>query len=102
MRYRFTLCSMLALALGLVPLGAAAQATDQTTTTAPMATATLNPGATENPMTSSNPMEEATATPGTTTVYQTTGENGNTGWWGLIGLIGLLGLLGGRRNRTNT
>jgi MYXO-CTERM domain-containing protein len=94
------LFSMLALGLALLPPAAGAQTTDQTTT-APMATATLNPGATVNPMESSGPMEAATATPGTT-VYQQTSSGGGNGWWGLIGLIGLLGLFGGRRNRTIT
>jgi MYXO-CTERM domain-containing protein len=100
MRYRFIICSLLTVGLALVPLAATAQ-TDQTTT-APMATATLNPGATVNPMATASPMGVATATPGTTIYQNGSGGGNSTGWWGLIGLIGLLGLFGGRRNRTIT
>ena len=79
------LASVFAATLGLLPAASLAQ-TDQTTT-APMATATVNP--------------VVTAAPETSTSTATT-TNSNTGWWGLIGLVGLLGLFGTRRDRTTT
>lgn len=94
MKKTVILSAMFALGLFLSPHVAFAQATDQTTT-APMATATVNPGPTDQTM------GGATAAPGVNAYPQTTG-NSNTGWWGLVGLIGLLGLFGGRSRRTTT
>jgi hypothetical protein len=95
MRSSFILSAVLALGLGIVPLTVLAQ-TDQTTT-APMATATINPatGTTENPMV--NPTNGPIVNN-----YPAGNGNGNTGWWGLVGLIGLLGLFGGRSRSTTT
>lgn len=96
MKYSLILPAVLAFGLALLPQAAPAQ-TDQSTV-APMATATVNPGPTDQGM------GAATAAPGvdntTSTTTSTTG--GSTGWWGLVGLIGLLGLFGGRSNRRTT
>jgi len=96
MKYSLMLPAVLALGLALLPQAAPAQ-TDQTTA-GPMATATVNPGATDQGM------GAATATPGVdnSTSTTTTTTSSNTGWWGLVGLIGLLGLFGGRSNRRTT
>lgn len=98
MKYSLMLSVMLALGLAAMPQAAPAQ-TDQTTA-GPMATATVNPGPTDQGM------GAATATPGvdnsTSTTTTTTTSGGNTGWWGLVGLIGLLGLFGGRSSRRTT
>jgi MYXO-CTERM domain-containing protein len=95
MKYSLMLSAVLALGLAVLPQAALAQ-TDQTTA-GPMATATVNPGATDQGL--------GTATPGVennTSTETTTTNGGNTGWWGLVGLIGLLGLFGGRSNRRTT
>jgi MYXO-CTERM domain-containing protein len=86
----FITSAALALGIVLLPHGALAQ-TDQTTT-APVATATANPMATEPGGTSDST--------GSSTTTTTTSGGSSTGWWGLLGLIGLLGLFGARRSNT--
>jgi MYXO-CTERM domain-containing protein len=111
MKYSLMIASVLTLVLALAPLVTSAQ-TDQTATTAPMATPTLNPSASANPMASAsanpmasataNPMESATAAPMANTYPASSGSGGSSGWWGLVGLLGLLGLFGRGRSRTTT
>ncbi|HET6275583.1 MAG TPA: hypothetical protein VFE16_06605 [Candidatus Cybelea sp.] len=100
MKLSFILAAIVSFGVWVAPHTAIAQATDQTS--APMATATVNPDATMNPN-ADNSTGAATATPGAETYTQTTTSGGgHTGWWGLIGLVGLLGLFGGRGRGTTT